>query len=205
MIRAVISDLGKVIVHFDNRIFFSKLALACGRSPDEIVRLAFQGTGLLNAFDSGALNPEQFQAEVCGRLGVSFKRGEFYAIYNDIFRLIPGTLDILRAAKKTCRLILLSNTDPKRYGHILRTYPQVQVFDAVVVSFRERLMKPDRRIFEVALTRAQADPSECVFIDDRPENIAAAAEVGIQGIVFEEGLTDLASELLKLGVALGGT
>ncbi len=202
MIRTVISDLGKVIVHFDNRIFFSRLAAACRRSPEDIVRLAFQGSGLLNAFDIGALDPAQFQAEVCGRLGVSLDPGEFYTIYNDIFRLIPGTLDVLRAAKRTCRLVLLSNTDPMRYGFILKKFPEVRMFDASVLSYVERLMKPNPRIFEIALSRAGAEAADCVFIDDLPANIEAAIKLGIKGIVFEEGRTDLAPELRRLGVPL---
>lgn len=202
MIRTVISDLGKVIVHFDNRIFFTRLSAACGVAVEDILRRAFQGTGLLNAFDAGTLDPEGFQAEVCGRLGIALPREEFYAYYNEIFRLIPGTLPVLSKAKRTCRLMLLSNTDPMRYEYILRTYPEVGIFDASVISYIEKLMKPDPRIFAVALTRAEASPSDCVFIDDRPENVAAAGALGIKGIVFEEGATDLQAELEKLGVEL---
>jgi putative hydrolase of the HAD superfamily len=202
MIRTVISDMGKVIVHFDNRIFFTRLSASCGLTVEDIIRCAFQGTGLFNAFDAGALDPEGFQAEVCGRLGIDLPRDEFYTYYNEIFRLIPGTLPVLNRARKTCRLMLLSNTDPMRFAYIQRTFPEVRVFDASVVSFVEKLMKPDPRIFALALTRAQALPAECVFIDDRPENVAAAAAFGVEGIVFEEGATDLEAELEKLGVEL---
>jgi FMN phosphatase YigB (HAD superfamily) len=202
MIRTVMSDMGKVIVHFDNRIFFARLSAACGLTVDEIIRGAFQGTGLLNAFDAGTLDPEGFQAEVCRRLGIALPRKEFFTYYTEIFRLIPGTLPVLSKARRTCRLMLLSNTDPMRYEYIQRTYPEVQIFDANVLSCVEKLMKPDPRIFALALTRAEAAPGECVFIDDRPENITAAGALGIRGIVFEEGVTDLHAELEKLGVEL---
>ncbi len=201
MIRAVISDLGKVIVHFDNRIFFDRLAEATGRTQEEILRLAFfAGSGLLNAFDAGELDPEGFRAEVCRRVGVEVDHDRFYAIYEDIFRLIPSTIEVLRSAHHTCRLVLLSNTDPMRYGFILRTYPAVRIFDAAVISFEEKLMKPDPRIYRLALERAGAPAGECVFIDDRPENVAAARALGLEGIVFEEGRTDLRGELRRLGV-----
>lgn len=202
MIRAVISDLGKVIVHFDNRIFFTRLAAACGRTPEDIVRLAFTGSGLLNAFDAGTLTPEEFRAEVCRRIGVSLDSRTFFAIYDDIFRLIPGTLEALKAAGRTCRLVLLSNTDPMRYGFILESFPEVRIFDACVISCQERLMKPDPRIYELALSRAGAAPAESVFIDDRPENVDAAVALGMKGIVFEEGRTDLRAELTALGLTL---
>jgi len=202
MIRTVISDLGKVIVHFDNGLFFAKLSAATGLAVEDIIGLAFHRTRLISAFDAGSLDPDAFRSEVCRRLGLSVDREEFFEMYNDIFRLIPGTLDVLRRAKRTCRLVLLSNTDPMRYGHIVRTYPQTQIFDSYVLSYKERLVKPDPRIYELALDRAAADASECVFIDDRPENVAPAIARGITGIVFEEGRTDLAAELGRAGVDL---
>jgi FMN phosphatase YigB (HAD superfamily) len=202
MIRTVISDLGKVIVHFDNSIFFAKLSAATGLAVEDITGLAFSGTGLINAFDAGALDPDAFRSEVCRRLGISVGHEAFFKTYNDIFRLIPGTLDVLGRAKRTCRLVLLSNTDPMRYGHIVRTYPQTQIFDSYVLSFKERLIKPDPRIYELALDRAEADAPECVFIDDRPENVAAATALGIRGVVFEEGRTDLGAELGRAGIEL---
>jgi FMN phosphatase YigB (HAD superfamily) len=202
MIRAVISDMGKVILHFDNRIFFARLAAAVGKSVEEVIALSFEGRGLFNDFDAGLLTPDQFKARVCKPLGVTLEPDEFWAIYSPIFRVIPGTVDILGRAKRTCRLVLLSNTDPVRYAYIQRTYPEVRLFDAEVISCRERLMKPDPRIFELALSRSQAEPPECVFIDDRPENVAAARRKGIEGIVFEEGRTDLEAELRRLGLAL---
>jgi FMN phosphatase YigB (HAD superfamily) len=201
MIRAVISDLGKVVVHFDNRIFFARLAEVSGRSMEDIIRLAFQGSGLLNAFDAGDLDPDAFRAEVCGRVGVALDHERFYAIYNPIFRLIPSTLEVLRDAHRACRLVLLSNTDPMRYGFLLRTYPEIRtLFDASVVSCEERLMKPDPRIYRLALERAGAPAGESVFVDDRPENVEAARRLGLYGIVFEEGRTDLRAELRRIGL-----
>ncbi len=200
MIRAIVSDLGKVIIDYDNRLFLARLAAASGHSVEDLVRLAFRGSGLLNDFDRGALTPDEFQAQVCDRVGVSLGPEEFFRMYNDVFRLIPGTLDVLKSVKEQARLVLLSNTDPMRYAFILKTFPTVRIFDAAVISFEVKLLKPDPRIYELAIERAGVPASECVFIDDLPANVGAGARLGMKGIVFEEGATDLAAELRRLGL-----
>ena len=55
----------------------------------------------------------------------------------------------------------------------------------MVISGIERVMKPDHRIFELALERFGIKAEESVFIDDNPNNVRAANEVGIKGILFQ--------------------
>jgi putative hydrolase of the HAD superfamily len=74
-------------------------------------------------------------------------------------------------------------------------------FDAFFSSCYLGLRKPDRRIYQVALDVLQRDPEEVVFIDDRPENVAAAVSLGIRGIRYE-GSAKLADDLTRLGVSL---
>ena len=58
-------------------------------------------------------------------------------------------------------------------------------FDGVMVSSDVHLIKPDTRIYELLCETYDLNPEECVFIDDRPENVEAAKRVGMKGIVFE--------------------
>ena len=67
----------------------------------------------------------------------------------------------------------------------------------MVISGVEHVMKPDTRIFELALQRFGIKAEETVFIDDNPKNVAAANALGITGIVFE-GKDKLQLELEKL-------
>jgi 2-haloacid dehalogenase len=55
----------------------------------------------------------------------------------------------------------------------------------MVISGIERVMKPDPRIFQLALLRFGIKAEETVFIDDNPNNVAAANALGIKGIQFE--------------------
>lgn len=57
-------------------------------------------------------------------------------------------------------------------------------FDGVMVSSDVHLIKPDTRIYELLCRTYDLKPQECIFIDDRPENVEAAERVGMKGIVF---------------------
>ncbi len=83
----------------------------------------------------------------------------------------------------------------------LKKFDLLDQFDAFFSSCYLGLRKPDRKIFQIALDVLQRDPERAVFIDDRPENVAAAASLGIHGIRYQ-GSAQLASELAALGISL---
>lgn len=58
-------------------------------------------------------------------------------------------------------------------------------FDATIFSCAEKTMKPERKIYLIALDRLEVKPQESIFIDDKPEYVEGAIRVGINGIVFE--------------------
>jgi putative hydrolase of the HAD superfamily len=74
-------------------------------------------------------------------------------------------------------------------------------FDAFFSSCYLGLRKPDRKIYQIALDVLQRDPERAIFIDDRPENVAAADSLGIHGIRYQ-GSAQLITELEQLGVSL---
>ncbi len=70
-------------------------------------------------------------------------------------------------------------------------------FRGIVVSGEERLTKPDAAIYRLALDRFGLRPGEAVFIDDNAENVAAAAALGIEAILFSDA-EGLRHELTRL-------
>ncbi|MBE0711228.1 MAG: HAD-IA family hydrolase, partial [Candidatus Aminicenantes bacterium] len=91
------------------------------------------------------------------------------------------------------------NTDPERFVFVRHRFPEVLFFDAYVLSYELRLLKPDPAIYMAAARLAGTLPGECVFIDDMEENIAGAVATGLAGINYRPE-TDLAAELKKLGL-----
>lgn len=184
MIKSVISDLGRVILFFDNDIFFKKIAPLSRFSLDEIKELARVHFVLVEDFDRGRITPEQFYREVMDRFQAEISFESFYAFYNEVFSLNRPALETLKRLKPRYRLVLMSNTDVMRFGFIRKKFPEIFFFDAYVLSFETGYMKPHPQIYHLALEKAHAKPDECLFIDDMEENIKAARGLGIKSLPF---------------------
>ena len=200
MIRSVLSDLGKVLIFFDNSIFYRKIAAYSPVPVEEIAGMVNVYSDVGQAIDTGKLSPQGFYEKVKEILQMELPFEDFLAIYNDVFAANPPVIEILRKLKNRYRLVMLSNTDVMRFGFIRQKFPEVMIFDEYVLSYEVGCIKPAPRIYQAALQKAQADPNECVFIDDRPENISAAEDMGIRTILFLEN-TDLEAELHALGLS----
>ncbi len=200
MFKCVISDLGKVILPFDNHIFFRKMAQYCPYSAEDIAEKVHWHRDLIKFFDSGKIEPQDFYHEVIQRLGAKIDQKTFFHIYSDIFSLELSVLNVLKKLKARYRMVLLSNTDVERFGFVKRRFPEILIFDDYVLSYEVGCLKPHPEIYKTALTKAHAAPGESVFIDDIKENTDGAAKIGIHTILFEPQ-TDLEIELRKMGIA----
>lgn len=90
--------------------------------------------------------------------------------------------DRLRAAGRP--VYALSNYGIENFERTLVEYPFLEDFDGRIVSGYEGLIKPEREIYELAIDRFGLEPARTVFIDDRPENIDAASELGFRTHLF---------------------
>jgi len=199
MIRCVISDLGRVILFFDNEIFFRKMAKYSPFSKEKIAELTAEHFYLVESFDKGKITPEEFYSQVVKTFKARIDTDTFYSIYVDVFAINPPVLEIMKKLKKNYRLLLLSNTDVMRFAFIRKKFPEIMIFDEYILSFEVGLMKPDPQIYREALKRAKAEVEECVFIDDMKENVEAASKLGINGILMEPK-ANLEAILRKLGL-----
>jgi 2-haloacid dehalogenase len=146
-------------------------------------------------FDFGAWNHEQ-------DAGRAFEESERAAIeqvphwrehvlaYRANFDLslvgeITDSVDVLRELHAAgVRLFALTNWSRELFPNARRRFEFLGLFEDVVVSGEEELAKPDPRIFEALAARTGLPLADCVFVDDKPENVAAAAALGMDGIVF---------------------
>src|SRR5437762_12479837 len=101
---------------------------------------------------------------------------------------LPGIIiseELVGALKRNYPLILVSNTNEAHFEFIRSRYRIIDYFDHFVLSYDVGSVKPDRKIFEHAITSANCAPDSLFFIDDRLEDITAAALLGIHAHLFE--------------------
>ena len=117
---------------------------------------------------------------------------EHAAAYRANFELsmvgpVPGTAELVAELHAAgVRQLGLTNWSHELYPAAPRLYPVLDLLDDVVVSGTEKVAKPDPAIFEIAVRRAGIPAEELVFVDDRPDNVAAAIESGLDGVVFTD-------------------
>jgi 2-haloacid dehalogenase len=99
---------------------------------------------------------------------------------------IEASVEILRELKdRGVPVYALTNMETWTYPDRRDRYPFLRWFDGTVVSAFEGVAKPDPRVFELLLDRFGLNAASTLFIDDSPNNVAAARGVGIQAIEFE--------------------
>ncbi len=199
MIGAILSDLGNVLLRFDNTLFFRALGRLTGRPEEEVRRVAHDNLDLVTLFERGAITPQDFHRNACDLLGADPGFEAFYGAYGDVFALNPAVLELYRRLRPKHRMALVSSTDVMRWSFIKRRFPEILFFDHYILSFDVEAAKPDPRVYREALRLLDCRPEAAVFIDDLPENVAGAEKMGVRGILYNPGI-DLEAELARLGV-----
>lgn len=113
---------------------------------------------------------------------------------------IPKNVEVLRKLEGKYPLYGLTNWSEETFPYALENYDFFKVFEGkIVVSGTEKLIKPDKEIFEVLLNRYDLKAEESVFIDDNAKNIATAKLLGFETIHIKPE-TDLGEELKILNL-----
>lgn len=190
MISTIVSDLGQVVLWFDNSVFYRRMTAYCSKSVDEIREIVHRNIKLVRLFDRGELTPQEFCDRAVALLGVQISYDEFVSAYVDVFSRNQPVIDLYMRLKGQLKLILLSNTDPLRFGFVRERFPEILFFDDYVLSYEVGALKPEPVIYREALRKAGASPASCVLIDDLEENVGTAAALGFKAILYSPD-TDL--------------
>lgn len=98
---------------------------------------------------------------------------------------VPGMREVIEELRvKNYEIYGLTNWSMETFPTARERFGILQMIDRYVVSAAERLIKPDPRLFKVLLDRYGLKAGECTFVDDNPDNVAAARKLGMQGIMF---------------------
>ncbi len=184
MIKTVLFDLGNVIIPFDFKPAYVRLASHCGCRPEEVPG-RIRATGLVTPFEKGEISAERFVRDFSAALNLNITHQDFCDWWSSVFLqepLVPEAL--LEDLASRHRLIALSNTNPIHFEMLQGAYPLLRHFHDFVLSYEVGSAKPEAKIYQEAIARAQCSPGECFFTDDMQVNIEAARQQGMDAVQF---------------------
>ena len=197
-IRAVIFDLGNVLLNYDAKKAARKFAKACG-VPLVKVWLHFFTSPTEKAYTRGEISSLEFYRHAKQALRIPIGYREFAHFWNDIFRENPGMDRLLARLKKHYPLFLISNTNKLHFEHIKKKFRILRHFKKTFPSHEMGHRKPEPEIYRKVLLRIRCRPQEAVFIDDTPKFVRGAKKVGMHAIRFRSR-AQLVRDLGRLGI-----
>jgi FMN phosphatase YigB (HAD superfamily) len=199
--RAIIFDIGRVLVQVDVSRPMSGLAQGIALSPADIWS-AITNDPRWPDWQEGRISPHDWHLHLTKRLGGSLTFEQFTAVWNRAIDPVPILeSDLFERLSKRYRLALLSNTDPIHVAHLESTYGFFRHFPkpARIYSCVVGASKPNPLIYREALRASKARAEEAVYIDDIPSYVEAAQRLGITGITFQSP-EQLDREMEALGI-----
>ena len=196
-LTTVIFDLGGVLVWTRWDRVTNPLAEMSGLTPDRVTEEIEKEVGY--DFMLGKVDRAEFYRRVRGCLRLNLDRETFFALWNSIIVPNEEINGLVERLKERYRLVLASNTDVLHYARSLDVQEALHFFDHALLSYELGLRKPDPAFLRLGLEKLPIPPEECLFIDDRMENVEAAKTIGIAGIQFVS-TQQLESDLVERGM-----
>jgi HAD superfamily hydrolase (TIGR01509 family) len=200
-IRAIIFDIGRVLVRLDIAGAMSGLAGSISLAPEE-TWAAIEHDPRWRDWQEGRLSPRDWQLHICRRLGVEMGFEQFSEVWNRVLDpkplIDPALLECL--SKHYC-LAVLSNTDPIHVAELEKKFDFFRFFKKRIYSCAIGACKPSPLIFREALRACKVTADNALYVDDISAYVEAAKQLGMQGIVFQSA-EQLVFDLKNMGIAL---
>lgn len=186
MEKTIVFDLGGVLVDWNPRYLYRSVFNDDAKMNHFLANIC---TGNWNELQDAGRSIQEATEVLVGH----FPEYEFYIrmFYGEWQKMlngpINGTVDILKTLKnKEYRILALTNWSAETFPIALGLFDFLHWFDDVLVSGKEKLIKPDPAIFNLLIKRYSLDPAQTIFIDDNIKNVTAAKEVGLDAIHFTD-------------------
>lgn len=200
MIKNIIFDIGNVLLDFNPEVYVKSKVTE--EKVEEIYKCIFQSDEWA-MLDRGIITEEEAKSNIINR---NIQNEEFINLvfenWYDILIPIESSVDVLKKLKQNgYKVYYLSNFHLAAFEHVTTKYNFFRCFDGGVVSYEEKLLKPQKEIYEKIIDKYNLELSKTVFIDDTKENVEAARRSGLKGIVLNN-TKDLIIELREFNVSI---
>jgi FMN phosphatase YigB (HAD superfamily) len=184
MYKAIIFDLGKVLVHFDFKRGYRALEGHCPYAAAEIPK-RIGATDLVERFETGLVEPREFFAQFSRTLDLDLDYERFCGIWSSIFTELLIPEPVIESLASRYRLLLLSNTNALHFEMLRANYPVLRHFHHLILSYQVHAMKPRPEIYQAAIEHAGCRPEEIFYTDDIAAYVEGARRLGIDAVQFE--------------------
>jgi glucose-1-phosphatase len=181
--KAVLFDLGNVLIPYDHRQTLASVAHLCNGDLEVLHRL-FHEAG--RAFGMGHMTPPEFCDLVRTHTGALQLTDEAIAaaacagLRRDEAAL---AFAVALQARPGLHVGVISNTNAMHVAWLDEHIPELRLLELVIFSNEVALLKPDPAVYALALELLEVEPSQAIFVDDLAENVAAAEAMGLVGLV----------------------
>lgn len=183
-IKAVIFDMGGVLLRTEDHNPRNTLARQFGISREELEHLVFISETSIAA-ETGAISREEHFQTVCRRLGIAPEdQLAFVKAFWAGDRIDVDLVDFIRSLRPRYKTALLSNAWDGTWEFVKEIYDFSDAFDAMVFSADVGMRKPEAEIFHYIVEKLGVRPDEALFVDDFAPNVEGARRAGLQAIQF---------------------
>lgn len=182
-IRAIIFDVGDVILHERDYTRRAEWETRLGLAPGQLTRLVQASEPAALAASGQVLERQVWQA-VGNQLGLN--ETQILELQRDFWsseQLDLPLVQFIQSLRPRYKIGILSNAWSEARSFHNAKFKMNTWVDAAVYSAEVKLLKPDLRIYQLILAQLNLPANECVFVDDKPVNIQAAQALGLQGIL----------------------
>lgn len=199
-INTVIFDIGNVLVDYCWQTALSNMNLP--KDIEDRLAIATIKSKMWDEFDRGVLSDEEIlNGFIANDPQIESTIRDFYDNhYHEIVKKYDYADEWIDTLKSHgFKIYFLSNFSRKGFEVFADDLSFVTKGDGAVISYKVKLIKPDREIYEYLLNEYNINPAEAVFIDDSEKNVIAAKAVGLNAIAFKNRQQVL-DELKELSV-----
>lgn len=192
-IENIIFDLGNTLVYFDFCYFYDRVAL----HEKNLNARSFKNFIINRKYDlkisRGTLSIKDFFKILKRKFKLKIGYSDFLFFYSDIFWVNTQMKIFLEkiARIKRFNILLLSNTDSAHINFIDKNFPFVKLIKKRVLSYKVKLNKPQKKIFQLILQKYNLDPCKTLLIDDVKENVRISEMLGMKAIHYKNHKTFL--------------